>query len=297
MIVAITGASGFIGPRLIARLQREGYTPRALGRRDPGIPGVEFAPWNALAGEPAADALRDAAAVIHLAGEPVAHRWSEEVKRGIRDSRVMGTRHLVSAIGKLNERPQVLISASAIGYYGDRGDEILNEAAAPGDDFLARVCVEWERETRRAMEHNVRPVALRFGIVLGKEGGALKQMLGPFRAGIGGPVGSGRQWASWIHQDDAVELLLFTLRNQRMAGPLNATAPHPVRNVEFAKLLGHAVHRPSLVPTPKLALKVMFGEMAQVILASQRVVPEAATRAGFVFRYPELEGALRQILT
>ena len=209
---------------------------------------------------------------------------------------MIGTRHLVTAIGKMTERPRALISASAIGYYGDRGDQILTEAAPPGNDFLAGVCVEWETETRKAMEHAVRPTALRFGIVLGKEGGALKQMLGPFRAGVGGPVGSGKQWVSWIHQDDAVELILFALRNESIAGPLNATAPHPVRNLDFAKTLGHAVHRPSLVTTPKLALKVMFGEMAQVILASQRVVPEAATRAGFVFQYPELESALRQIL-
>jgi uncharacterized protein len=297
MIVAITGASGFIGPRLIARLQRDGFQPRAIGRRDPGIPGVQFARWDAYAGEPPDDALRDAAAVIHLAGEPVAQRWSDRIKKAIRDSRVQGTRRLVDAIARLSAKPRVLISASAIGYYGDRGDEILNETATPGSDFLAGVCVEWERETRKAMDHGLRAVALRFGIVLGKEGGALHQMLGPFRAGVGGPAGSGRQWVSWIHQDDAVELMLFALQNDGIAGPLNATAPHPVRNLDFAQALGHAVHRPSLVPTPKFALRLMFGELADVLLASQRVVPEVATRAGFHFRYPELPGALRQILT
>jgi uncharacterized protein (TIGR01777 family) len=202
----------------------------------------------------------------------------------------------VSALGRLRERPRVLIAASAIGYYGDRGDEILNEAAGPGDDFLARVCAEWEREARIATESGLRVAAMRMGIVLGKDGGALKQMLGPFRAGLGGPAGSGKQWVSWIHQDDLIELLLFALENEQTVGPVNATAPHPVRNIEFAAALAHSVHRPSLVHTPKLALKLMFGEMADVVLASQRVMPEAATRAGFVFRYPEVNGALRQIL-
>jgi uncharacterized protein (TIGR01777 family) len=297
VIIAITGASGFIGPRLIARLQRDSVTPRALGRRDPGVAGVQFARWDATAGEPPPEALRDVSAVIHLAGEPVAQRWSESVKSRIRESRVLGTRNLVNAIGRLPDRPGLLVSASAIGYYGDRGDEILTESTGPGNDFLANVCVEWEREALRAGEYGVRVASVRIGIVLGAQGGALKQMLVPFRAGVGGPAGSGRQWVSWIHQDDLVELLVFVLRNESLSGPLNATAPHPVRNIDFAKSLGHAVHRPSLVPTPKFALKMMFGEMAEVVLASQRVVPEAATRAGFRFQYPQLDGALRQLLT
>lgn len=294
MIIAITGASGFLGPRLIRMLQGEGHSVRALGRRDPAIPGVEFFPWE-LSKEPAPESLRDAGAVIHLAGEPVAQRWTTEAKRRIHDSRVIGTRNLVAAIGRLGQKPAVLISASAIGYYGDRGEEILPETAAPGKDYLASVCIEWEREARRAGEYGVRVVLPRFGIVLGKEGGALKQMVPVFKSGVGGPVGSGKQWVSWIHVDDVVGLIRFALRNDHVVGPLNATAPQQVRNADFAKALGAALGRPSLVPTPGIALKLIFGEMAQAVLASQRVTPEAASRAGYVFRYPDLREALEQI--
>ena len=296
MIVAITGASGFIGPRLVERLQNEGHSVRALGRRDPGLPGVDFARWDASA-EPPPETLRGADAVVNLAGEPVAQRWNGEVKRRIRDSRVNGTRNLVSAVGKLETRPVVLISASAIGYYGDRGEDILPETAAPGKDFLSTVCVEWEDQARRASEYGVRVALLRIGIVLGREGGALKQMVPLFRTGVGGPVGSGRQWSSWIHVDDIVGLIAFALRHDHAFGPLNATAPQPVRNADFAKTLGGVLGRPSMVPTPGIALKMLFGEMAQVVLSSQRVVPEATQRAGYTFQYPELRGALEQILT
>lgn len=296
MIVALTGASGFIGTRLVARLQQLGYTVRALGRRNPGLPSVEFAEWDALRSEPAPESLRDAGAVIHLAGEPVAQRWTPEVKRRIRDTRVLGTRHLVSALGRLKSRPAKFISASAIGYYGDRGDEPLPETAAPGKGFLAEVCLEWERESRQAGMHDIRVALLRVGIVLGPEGGALKQLLPPFRAGLGGRIGSGKQWMSWIHVDDVVEMILFALQHDHVFGPLNATAPEPVRNAEFAKTLGSVLGRPAVLPTPALALRLAFGEMASVILASQRVVPETAPKAGFVHKYPDLRGALEQIL-
>ena len=296
MTVAITGASGFIGPRIIRRLQNEGHTVRALGRRDPGLAGVQFVPWNAAV-EPPAESLRHATAVINLAGEPVAQRWNSDVKKRIRDSRVIGTRNLVSAIAKLDTRPAAMITASAIGYYGDRGEEILPETAPPGKDFLSSVCVEWEREARRAEELGVRTAVLRIGIVLGMEGGALRQMVPLFKSGIGGPVGSGKQWVSWIHIDDIVGLIAFALKHDHAFGPLNGTAPEPIRNVDFAKALGSALGRPSLVPTPGLAIKVMYGEMAQVVLASQRVVPEATRRAGYTFQYPELKGALGQIFT
>jgi uncharacterized protein (TIGR01777 family) len=286
MIIAITGASGFIGHRLIPRLQKEGYAVRALGRRDPGMPGVEFVRWDPMQ-EPRPEALQDVGAIVNLAGEPVAQRWNAEVKRRIRDSRVIGTRNLVNAAGKLDNRPGVLISASAIGYYGDRGDEILTESAPPGKDFLASVCVEWEQEARRAGEHGLRVVLPRIGIVLGREGGALKQMIPLFKSGVGGPVASGKQWVSWIHADDVTGLIAFALRHDHVFGILNATAPRQVRNVEFA----------SLVPTPGFALKLMFGEMAQVVLASQRVVPEATLRNRYTFLYPELKEALREILT
>jgi hypothetical protein len=219
------------------------------------------------------------------------------VKRRIRDSRVIGTLNLVSAIGKLDTRPGVLVNASAIGYYGDRGEEILPETAAPGKDFLAAVCVDWEREARRAGDHGLRVVLLRTGIVLGKEGGALKQMVPLFRTGVGGPVGSGKQWTSWIHVDDIVGLIVFALRHDHAFGPLNATSPQQVRNVDFAKTLGAVLGRPSVVPTPGIALKMMFGEMAQVILSSQRVTPEATSRAGYTFLHTDLKEALGQILT
>ena len=296
MLIAITGASGFIGPRLIRRLHSEGHQVRALGRRDPGLPGVEFAEWNAAV-EPRPEVLRDVRAVIHLAGEPVAQRWNADVKKRIRDSRVIGTRNLVSAMAKLSSRPAALVSASAIGYYGDRGEEILPETAPPGKDFLAKVCVEWEREAQVAAEHGLRVALLRIGIVLGLEGGALRQMVPLFKSGIGGPVGSGKQWVSWIHIDDIVGLFAFAVRENHVFGPLNATSPQPIRNVDFAKTLGTALGRPSVVPTPGLAIRMMYGEMAQVVLASQRVVPEATQRAGYTFQYPELRDALEAILT
>lgn len=295
MRVAITGATGFIGTRLIGRLQREGMSIRILGRRDPEISGVEFVEWT-LANEPAASAFEDVDAVVHLAGEPLAQRWSDEVKRRIRESRVQGTQSLVRAIGKLASRPSVLIGASAIGYYGDRGDEVLNENSGSGHDFLAQVCIEWERESRRAEDLGVRVTLLRTGVVLGRDGGALQQMLPPFKAGVGGPVGSGEQWVSWIHIDDLTSLIAFALRQPRLSGPLNGTSPNPVRNSGFAKSLGSALHRPSLVPVPAFGLRLMFGEMATVVLGSQRVLPEAALKAGYSFEYPELLPALQQIL-
>jgi uncharacterized protein (TIGR01777 family) len=297
MIVVLTGATGFLGRRLMARLQREGHTIRALGRRDSAVDGVRFFRWEATRDLAPAEALAGSDAIIHLAGEPVAQRWNEDVKRRIRDSRVLGTRNLAGALERLETRPEVLLSASAIGYYGDRGDELLSEASVPGNDYLSEVCVEWEREARNAGSHGLRVVLLRTGIVLGKEGGALAQMLPPFRAGVGGPVGSGRQWMSWIHVDDVVGLILFALKQADLSGPVNLTTPHPVRNQEFTKTLGAVLHRPSVVPVPALALKLMFGEMGKVVLASQRVMPEAATRAGYAFQYPELRGALAQLLT
>ena len=296
MIVALTGATGFIGAHLAARLKGRGYSVRALGRRNPRTGGVDFAQWDSSR-EPPVDALRDAGAVIHLAGEPVAQRWTAEAKRRIHDSRIDGTRHLVDALGKLSPRPSTLIAASAIGYYGDRGEEVLTESASPGSDFLAQTCEEWERESRRAADFGVRVVLVRIGVVLGREGGALKKMLAPFKAGVGGPVGSGQQWMSWIHIDDVVGLIAFALDNSRVSGPMNAAAPGPVRNAEFTRALAAALHRPAIVPVPAFGLKLLFGEMASVVLASQRVIPEVASQAGYSFEYPELGSALRQILT
>ncbi len=294
MIIAITGASGFLGSHLIARLQREGHHVRTLGRRPTGIPETQHFAWNALADAPDPRALEGVEAVFSLAGEPVAQRWNADVKRRIRDSRVLGTRNLVDGIRQAQTSP-VLISSSAIGYYGDRGDDVLTESSNPGKDFLAEVCVEWEREAMRSVQTGCRVVMVRTGIVLGNNGGALKQMATPFRAGIGGPVGSGRQWVSWIHIDDITDLYVFLLQNNTINGPVNGTAPNPVRNVDFAHALGHALGKPSVVPVPVFGLKLLYGEAASALVASLRVIPEAASRAGFHFRYTDCEPALAEI--
>lgn len=296
MRVAVTGASGFIGRRLVARLVSEAAEVVTLGRKPAAQRAVDFIPWQAS--DPVdKQAFNGIDAVIHLAGEPVAQRWSAEVKKRIHDSRVIGTRNVVTALWDGNSRPRVMVAASAVGYYGDRGEEVLTERSRPGNDFLAQTCVKWEAESRRAEELAVRVVMLRTGMVLGAGGGALATMVPPFRAGVGGPVGSGKQWVPWIHLDDMVEIIMWALHDTRVSGPVNATAPHPVRNAEFAKELGHALGRPSLVPVPAFGLKLMYGEMAGVVLGSQRVVPEGALAAGYTFRHPELGPALRQILS
>ncbi|MBC7925084.1 MAG: TIGR01777 family protein [Bryobacteraceae bacterium] len=295
MIVAITGATGFLGPKLIAALHSEGHSVRTLGRRETGIAGVQHFLWDAVAGVPATGMLEGVDAVYNLIGEPVAQRWNAEIKQRIRNTRVQATANLVSALVKLQRRPATLISASAIGFYGDRGDEILTEESTSGGDFLGKICVEWEQATSPARNLGIRVVLLRTGIVLGADGGALKQMVPPFRAGVGGPIGSGKQWVSWIHVDDMVGLLLYALHQQQVQGPINATAPNPVRNSEFANALGHALSRPSLIPVPVFGLKLMFGEAATVLLASQRVLPQALLRAGFPFRYTNAGLALSEI--
>jgi hypothetical protein len=235
--------------------------------------------------------------LVHLTGEPVAQRWTPEVKQRIRSSRVDGTRNLVSALAKLSERPRVLVCASAIGYYGSRGDDLLTETSSPGGDFLAQVVVDWERAAGEAEALGIRVVPLRFGVVLGKDGGALPKMLPPFRLGLGGRLSSGQQWMSWIHVDDVIGLIRFALENSAVRGALNATALQPVTNAEFTRELAAALHRPAVFPVPGLALKLLFGEMAEVILGSQRVVPRAALSAGFRFEYPELRGALARLLS
>jgi uncharacterized protein (TIGR01777 family) len=227
---------------------------------------------------------------VNLAGEPVAQRWTAEAKRRIRDSRVDGTRRLVEALGNSRARPPVLVSASATGYYGDRGDEVLTENSGPGSDFLAGTCVEWEAAAQRAERIGIRVVLLRIGIVLGR-GGALKKMLPAFRAGVGGTLGSGRQWMSWIHIDDLVKLALFTIQHE-MSGPVNAVSPDPVTNAGFTTALSGVLHRPAILPVPKIALRAVYGEMAGIMTSSQRVIPAAARKAGFVFEHDEIGAAL-----
>ena len=292
----LTGATGFIGNRLIAQLLQRQHTVGYFTRKVRPSPlrqvGQYF--WD-FSGAPAAEPFRDVDIVVHLAGEPVAHRWTPEVKRRIRDSRVEGTRSLVNTMSRLPKPPAVLICASAIGLYGDRGDEQLTEASAPGTGFLPEVCQEWEAEANRAERAGIQVVNFRIGIVLGPEGGALKQMLLPFKLGAGGVIADGQQWMSWIHVDDLVSLLVYSAENM-VVGPVNATAPNPVRNAEFTRSLAAAVHRPAIFPVPGFALKLLFGEMAEVLLGSQRVLPTAAQAAGFEFAYPTLGGALKQLL-
>jgi hypothetical protein len=272
--IAITGAKGLIGARLRERLTDAGHVALAVPR--------DAAP-------PTCDAL------VHLAGEPVAQRWTEAAKKRIYDSRVEGTRRLVSALSTQSSRPRVLVCASAVGYYGSRGDQILTEASSAGSDFLARVVVDWEDAAQSAEALGIRVVRLRFGIVLG-HGGTLAKLLPLFRFGIGGRLGSGHQWMAWVHIDDVVDLIVFALNFAAIRGAVNATAPHPVTNEEFTEQLAIALHRPAILPVPAFALKLALGEMSEMVLASQRVLPTVAKSAGFRFQYPELRPALENLL-
>ena len=301
MKVAVTGATGFLGPGFVQRLLARGHdvhvlarnVERSLGRLPEGVTGAAWDATSPLAPE----ALADADAVVHLAGEPVAQRWSKEAKHRIHDSRVVGTRVLVDGM-KAAGTVKRFVSASAIGYYGGtRGAEPLTEESSPGDDFLAQVCRGWEAEAARAREAGIRTSVVRMGVVLHPEGGALHKMLPPFRMGAGGPVGSGKQYVSWVHREDALDLLLFVLEHPTLEGPVNATAPTPVTNEVFAHALGHALGRPSVMHVPAFVLKAAMGEMAKVALEGQRVLPRRAQEAGFTFRHPDLEAALRDLLT
>jgi len=278
MNIALTGASGFIGCQLTRRLTAAGHEVRPVSLRGTLSP-------SALAG---------VNAVVHLAGEPVAQRWTAAARDKIVRSRVDGTRALVAAMRA--QPPQVLISASAVGYYGSRGDQILTESEPPADDFLGRVAAAWEEEARAAEPLGVRVARLRIGVVLGSGGGALARMLLPFRLGVGGRLGSGTQWMSWIHIDDLIALIAFLMKESTVRGVFNATSPFPVTNREFTQALAEAVHRPAILPVPAFALKLMFGEMSQVLLASQRAIPDAAQRAGFLFQHPDIFAALAQIV-
>jgi uncharacterized protein (TIGR01777 family) len=258
--------------------------------------GTERVQWDATREPPPASTLAGVDAIVHLAGESVARRWTAERKRRIRESRVTGTRHLVDAVEARRERPRVMVAASAIGIYGERGEETITEESEPGTGFLPEVCVAWEAEARRAETLGMRVVRLRIGVVLGADGGALAAMLPLFKLGLGGPVGSGRQWMSWIHRDDVVGLVLDALERAVAAGAVNATAPEPVRNKDFARALGAALRRPALLPAPAFALRLAFGEMAEVLLGGQRVLPARAQTIGYTFRFPSLAAALGRIV-
>ncbi|MGH7737066.1 MAG: TIGR01777 family oxidoreductase [Candidatus Tyrphobacter sp.] len=282
--IAITGASGFIGQRLSALLRERGYEP---------VP-ISIRPESLRAGALKPSLFDDVEAVIHLAGESVAARWTPEKRRAIEDSRRLGTLALVEALRGCATAPRVLVSASASGYYGSRGDEALDETAAPGSDFLARVCVAWEREAMAAASL-MRVAILRTGMVLG-DGGALARMRVPFTAGLGGPFGSGRQFVPWIHLDDLCELYLFAAQNTGVAGPINAVAPDYATCARFAQALGAALHRPAALPAPALALRLVLGAFAETLVGGQLILPTAAEDAGFRWRHPNLERALHAIV-
>jgi uncharacterized protein (TIGR01777 family) len=297
--ITVTGASGFLGRRLIRRLLHDGHGVHVLGRsRKQELPAaVGFSAWDAMIGPPPLESLERADAVIHLAGESVAQRWNDTVKRRIMDSRRLGTKHLVLALSHLAAKPKVLVSASASGYYGDRGEETLVESSDPGMGFLPEVCIEWEKQAWGAARLGIRLVIIRIGMVLGKDGGALPRMLPAFRMGVAGKLGSGQQWMSWIHVDDLISLFLFAIERSGVSGPVNGVAAEAARNAEFTQALAAAVQRPALLPVPGFALKLLFGEMAEeIMLASQKIVPKAAEEAGFMFGHPELRGALRSLL-
>ncbi len=298
--VTVTGATGLIGAALVEQLRRRDAQVTVLAR-DPAsartrLGEVEAIAWNALAAPAPEQALAGRDAVVHLAGAPVARRWSEQVKQAIRDSRVLGTRNLLAGLRAAEQQPRCLVSSSAVGYYGAHGEEPLDEDAPPGRDFLADVCVEWEREAARARELGMRVALVRTGVVLDRSGGALAKMLPPFRLGVGGPVAGGRQYVSWIHLADQVGLILAALQRDSWEGPFNATAPQPVENRELARVLGRVLHRPAVLPTPAFALRALYGEMAAVLTSGVRAVPAKALVLGYEFQHPHLEGALRAAL-
>lgn len=302
MKILITGATGLIGRSVCRSLINEGHQVVALSRRPPPSPvdmdlaGVIAFQWEPAAELPPAEAWEGVEAVIHMAGEPVAARWTEEQKRRIRDSRVKGSQNLVAGMRAAPRPPKVFVSASAVGFYGDRGDEVLDESSEPGAGFLSEVCVDWEAEAARARELGVRVALVRIGVVLSSSGGALEKMLLPFKLGLGGRLGDGRQWFPWIHIEDIVGIFLHALSSPAVDGPINGVAPGIVTNEDFTRELAGALNRPAFFPVPKLALRVLMGEMAEVVTASQRVVPQVALNTGYQFKHPNLRPALESLV-
>lgn len=299
--VLVTGGSGMIGAALCNALIDRGYSVTGLSRNPDAAtrsqPAVEWHGWEPTRERPPSAAIEGAEAVINLAGEPINQRWNESVKERIAQSRIKATANLVDGITTADDPPGTLVSGSAIGYYGNRGDELLYEDALPGDDFLADVVIEWEAAADAAAGQGIRVVTARTGHVLDPSGGLLGELLTPFRLGLGGPIGDGQQYMSWIHRDDEVGILLWCLENESVSGPVNATAPNPVTNREFAKELGRAVNRPAVVPIPGFALGVLRGpEFGKVLQEGQRVYPKVAVDGGYEFKQPELAGALANLL-
>ncbi|QQS33882.1 MAG: TIGR01777 family protein [Acidobacteriota bacterium] len=292
MKVLITGASGLIGKALQRSFEEKGWEMLLASRSEPK--DDKHIKWTVEEGFSDPERLEGIDAVVHLAGESVnGLRWTDEKKKAIRDSRVVGTRNLVDAISKLNEKPKVFVASSAIGFYGERGDEEMTEPSSAGTGFLPDVSKEWESESRRAEDAGIRTVLLRTGIVLSKDGGALGTMLTPFKFGVGGVVGSGKQWMSWISLDDQVAIINFVIENENIRGAVNAVSPNPATNEEFTKTLGDVLYRPTILPLPEFAVSMMFGEMGDaLLLASTKVLPKRLLDAGFEFKYPDLKPAI-----
>jgi uncharacterized protein len=297
--VTLTGATGLLGTRLVRALRERGDEVTVLSRnpdRAREALGVDAHGWDPGAGPAPAEALAGRDAVVHLAGENVAQRWSEASKRRILQSREQGTRNLVAGLRAAEPRPAALVSASAVGYYGPHGEEEVPEDTPPGDDFLARVCIAWEREAQAAEELGMRVVRVRTGVVLDKNGGALGKMLPFFKAGIGGPVAGGRQLMPWVHADDIVGIYLRAVDDAAWSGPVNATAPRPVSNKEFSKALGRALHRPAIAPVPALAIRLLYGDMSEIVTKGQNAVPRRTLELGYRHEHPDLDEALRSAL-
>lgn len=303
MRVFVTGGSGLIGRRLVARLMERGDTVTVLTRSAAAASGALPAGAMLIEADPTTpgrwqDAISTADAVVNLAGEPIfARRWTRAQRERIRTSRIRTTENIVEAMTACANGPKTLVSGSAVGFYGPRADEQLREDAPPGDDFLAEVTIQWEAAARKASEADVRVVLLRSGIVLSAQGGALVRMTPPFRLHVGGPVGSGRQWISWIHIDDLVGMIELALDSPALEGPVNGTAPSPVTSRRFASILGETLGRKSWLPVPRIILRVALGQVADTVAAGQRALPAKAIAAGYSFRHPDLPEALRQILT
>jgi uncharacterized protein (TIGR01777 family) len=306
MRVFVAGGSGMVGSRLVRALHERGDQVVLLTRRPEAVreslgPACTVAAGDPVQPGPWADAVGDCDAVVNLTGESLFNRrWNDAFKTLLRDSRILSTQHVVQALARQPRTPagapKVLVNASATGYYGPHGDEELTEESPPGDDFLARLCVDWERAARAAEPHGIRVAVVRIGVVLSKDAVPIRKLLTPFKLGVGGPVGSGRQWFSWVHHADIVGILLLALDNPSPSGPVNGTAPQPVTNRDFARALGRALHRPAFLPTPGFALKLGLGEVAEVLTAGQRVLPAKALALGYKFKFPDIEAALADVL-